>query len=72
MKTVAKLKEFFQILDISGKIAMFKSLGSFILSNPACLPPMIQEAVIAGREELFRGGNLAVRSPSVLMKVTGT
>ena len=72
MKTVAKLKEFFQILDISGKIAMFKSLGSFILSNPTCLPPMIQQAVIAGREELFRGGNLAVRSPLVLMKVTGT
>lgn len=51
---------------------MFKSLGSFILSNPACLPPMSQETVITGRKGLFRGGNLAVRSPLVLMKITGT
>lgn len=72
MRTVAKLKELFQRLDISGKIAMFKSLGSFILSNPASPPPMSQEGVIAGREELFRGGNLAFRSPLVLMKITGT
>ena len=72
MKTKAKLKEFFQRLDISGKIAMFKSLGSFILSNPACLPPMSQEAVITGRKGLFRGGNSAVRSPLVLIKITGT
>lgn len=50
MKTVVKLKETFQRVDIFGKVAIFKFPGSSSLSSPTHLPPMSQEAAVAGRD----------------------
>lgn len=49
MKTVAKIKESFQIIDISGKI-IFKSPGFPLLSSPTHLPPISQAAVVKMEE----------------------